>query len=357
MKLKRILALLLCLIIAFSCMSFALSASAAQGKNTVKIMCIGDSLTDGDGTNSSAYRRYLYKKLVDNGYDVKFVGPKTTADSAFPAGSGHAGYAGHTVTRDYQYSVSNYLPQIKKVDYDIAIIMLGRNDSAFGKDASFEQSYYNFVDELYKANPNAILFCASVPKIRHWMANTYGWNEYDSAIKFHPIVKNIVDQFKNKGKNIHFVDMNPEACGITPGDFSDKAKNDGSGQTADMVHPLQSGYEKWGVHFYNNIKDTVGELNKNGTPSKEDSASTSSIVTSKPTTSNSSTISQAPTSSKYSPTVSTNEPTIGADDEEETGGLPIDLITKIIIGAILVIGVAIIVGIVVAIVIKKKKNN
>ena len=49
-------------------------ASAGESRSrAVRIMPLGDFLTLGE-ENISTYRRYLYKKLVENGYSVDFVG-------------------------------------------------------------------------------------------------------------------------------------------------------------------------------------------------------------------------------------------------------------------------------------------
>ena len=220
MKRKKVLAMLLSLVVASTC--FVGIPASAESVRTVKLLCIGDSLTDeGSGTDengeiTSAYRYYLYRELNNAGLDMQFVGPKISNDPNLPAGSGHAGYAGHTLSPNYPFSVTNYLNDILNREFDVVLIMLGRNDSAYGYESEFYANYVNFLNRIYEKNPDAIVYCASVPKLRHWMADTYDWNEYDTAIQFHEQIERLVAQFRSAGKNVNFVDMDPEATGLTP---------------------------------------------------------------------------------------------------------------------------------------------
>ena len=45
----------------------------------VKIMCIGDSITDGYGVAGS-YRKFLYHNLTEKGYDIDMVGSNSNSD-------------------------------------------------------------------------------------------------------------------------------------------------------------------------------------------------------------------------------------------------------------------------------------
>jgi hypothetical protein len=47
--------------------------TALPGSAATKIMCLGNSISEGSSTNNT-YRSYLYKSLVAKGYQVDFVG-------------------------------------------------------------------------------------------------------------------------------------------------------------------------------------------------------------------------------------------------------------------------------------------
>ena len=49
--------------------------AAAENAEAVKILSLGDSITDGYWT-SGAYRKYMYHDLEQMGYNIDMVGPK-----------------------------------------------------------------------------------------------------------------------------------------------------------------------------------------------------------------------------------------------------------------------------------------
>jgi lysophospholipase L1-like esterase len=57
----------------------------------ITILCIGDSITEG-GKTFSVYRYPLNKKLIDSGYNIKFIGPKSVTKGGVTLS--HAGYGG-----------------------------------------------------------------------------------------------------------------------------------------------------------------------------------------------------------------------------------------------------------------------
>ena len=61
--------------------------AAAENEEAVKILSLGDSITDGYWT-SGAYRKYMYHDLEQMGYNIDMVGPipthLLTTDYPFP---------------------------------------------------------------------------------------------------------------------------------------------------------------------------------------------------------------------------------------------------------------------------------
>ena len=43
-------------------------------ENTVTVLSIGDSITDGYGTDGS-YRKFMYRELTESGYSIDMTGP------------------------------------------------------------------------------------------------------------------------------------------------------------------------------------------------------------------------------------------------------------------------------------------
>ena len=66
--------------------------AAAEDTEAVKILSLGDSITDGYWT-SGAYRKYMYHDLEQMGYNIDMVGPKGSNSNTFT-------YNGQTVSYD-----------------------------------------------------------------------------------------------------------------------------------------------------------------------------------------------------------------------------------------------------------------
>ena len=72
---------------------------AAQKSGTIKIMTVGDSITNGDG-EQGGYRKYLYDALTKKGYKIDMVGPNGRDNSSANGISyddNHAGYSGYQI--------------------------------------------------------------------------------------------------------------------------------------------------------------------------------------------------------------------------------------------------------------------
>ena len=125
---KHVITLGLLLVLSWAC-------SAADAPH---IVCIGDSITQGSdhmakGQSTQSWRYPLWKKCVDAGFPVTFVGSMTTGFEGSPA---YPDYQGHAFTNAHEArwgwptdKVNNILRDASKSWVaDIAIIMLGDND-------------------------------------------------------------------------------------------------------------------------------------------------------------------------------------------------------------------------------------
>ena len=140
--------------------------SSVRGLNTsnaIRIMPIGDSITEGkNGQNT--YRYFLYQYLVDNGFDVDFVGART---GVFGGGEpdpnydrDHCAHWGWRSDEFIEYGFSVWAPQYPT---DIALIHLGTNDMRLGYDVGHTLLQFSRIIELLRtANPNVIVFIAQI---------------------------------------------------------------------------------------------------------------------------------------------------------------------------------------------------
>lgn len=230
--------------------SSRLTSYAFVQRSKVKIMPLGDSLTQGGQHNTSAYRGFLSNLLKDGGHNSVFVGCHNWSYESIKDGNWmHSGFGGATVK-----SLSNTLETMADCNPDIVLLMIGRNDTTNG--ISIEQTVKNLeellISRLYEMFPDVHIFLANPPPIR-----VYGGGESlnvnDNALRTYlPAYRQYVDDKKAQGFNIDFVEMSIESTGIIWQDFT----------ADDFVHPLPEGYEKIANVWYAAIKDKVVEIQK-----------------------------------------------------------------------------------------------
>lgn len=98
---------------------------------TTKIMCVGDSITNGyllgvATESSEGYRLPLWESLSAGGYDVDFVGPVQRGTSAL-RDQDSAGYNGWAIDPDINGSVNAWLATYAP---DVMLLVAGTNDLA-----------------------------------------------------------------------------------------------------------------------------------------------------------------------------------------------------------------------------------
>jgi alpha-L-fucosidase 2 len=145
--------------------SFVLySCSDNSGK---RIVCIGDSITEGAGLkyqSSDSYPAQL-DQILGNGFEVV-----------------NCGQSAATMLKqsDYSYWQSNEFSNVFTVDPDIVVIALGTNDSKdHNWDADrFKQDYQSMIDLLKSSNPGVRIYvCLPPPAFNH------AWGINDSTIR------------------------------------------------------------------------------------------------------------------------------------------------------------------------------
>lgn len=150
----------------------ALSPMTAFSQSTpVKILPLGDSITQGD-TLYNSYRRPLWHALNDDGYDVDFVGSLTSnAGGAAPDPDFDLDHEGHHGWRADQ--VLDSLPGwVEGYDFDIVLLHIGHNDlNRVDRNGSVVQATLDdidgIIDVLRSDNPNVtILLAQLIPSCR-----------------------------------------------------------------------------------------------------------------------------------------------------------------------------------------------
>ena len=209
----------------------------------VKIMPVGDSITEGKYTQGG-YRKPLLDLLKSNGYDVTFVGKEDNGDPANDTGfskgmdnPNHEGYGsarigmllgGGTTEKHTALPIKTSLANNNP---DVVLVMLGTND-IFGITATdkMEQTMEKLVDTIFEANPNITVVLASICPIAKIAERDADVNAYNA------VLPGLVDKEKALNHKILFADIHSV---VGPEDLS-----------GDKVHPSAQGYKKMAGLWY-----------------------------------------------------------------------------------------------------------
>ncbi len=280
-------------------MSAMLPTRSEAADEPLRILAVGDSITDGYINGDNGYRKYLCYYLQQNGISYDMVGPKNnwtdsvtynwngTEFSYDPAHAGNSGYAimnyngrsgcyedlfSNTYTVD---SVSGNM--IEAYDPDMILLQIGTNDlldarleagSGSGditETTSALDRLETLVDEiLSNMDSTDVLFVSTVPDIdaatrSDWLSAynwVYGIDTYNDIAGLTAKVQECVDTYnagvaalvaekQAAGKNVQFGDIN-SCIDISAGDLEDG------------VHPSEQGYAKMGAHWAEKIAAYLG---------------------------------------------------------------------------------------------------
>lgn len=347
---KLISAITAAAVIFTSSAAFKISDESTEAANdTLKIMCIGDSITDGYVSEYiGSYRKFIYHNLTEMGYSVDMVGTKdggwtptyTDPDTgeSFEFDNENTGYSGYSVQ---SYSGRNGIYEklvetdcLKKYAPDIVTLQIGTNDIIDNRDVDETlESLEKLVDYILDNIPEkSLLFIGEIPPVDPNRPEVYDWFSnyrhsadwqtqytdeevaetieqnimiYDANIECLAMAKNMDwgyshDDFKviDEQERVTTLTILPKVAYI--GTF--EAITDVKTQLFDGVHPNNIGYKAIGEKYSEII---FNYLNAHGiTPDKQP-------TTEAPVTTASSTSTTAVTTSTA--TESTNPPGMEAD--------------------------------------------
>jgi acyl-CoA thioesterase I len=173
-----------------------LSVTAASSqKHTIKIMPLGDSITDGYFV-PGGYRIDLESALENRGYAIDFVGslsngPDTLLDK------NHEGHSGWRIEEIHD-RVAQWLQVFPP---DIILLLIGTNDMAqLYQVETARDRLKELIDTILQTAPNVKLFVASIPPIGEPTLN-------QRVIQYNQEVEQLVNQKQQAGKPVTFVDL------------------------------------------------------------------------------------------------------------------------------------------------------
>jgi lysophospholipase L1-like esterase len=231
------------------------SASAAAA-GAVKVMPLGDSITDGNQT-PGGYRIGLCQRLTTAGYAVQFVGSLSNG----PAEACSTNNEGHSGWRIDQLD-ANIVGWLNAAQPHTVLLHIGTNDITQNYDLSNAPNRLSaLIDHITNTLPNAEVFVAQIIPMSF---DTAQENAFNAAIP------GIVANKDAAGKHVHLVDM---FDALTTADL------------ADGVHPTAAGYDKMAAAWYRALLSVPGSVGDSGQPSASPSPSASASASPSPSAS------------------------------------------------------------------------
>jgi lysophospholipase L1-like esterase len=267
----------------------------SENENPIKIMCIGDSITDGFGIAGS-YRKFLFDGLTKKNYKIDMIGSKSgyntkfvnkTSGDFFEYDDDNTGYSAYSIKsypgRNGIYDTlvsSNCLSQKP----DIVILQIGTNNIIDNHDKDENsKDFESLLDYILENIPStSMLFVTTIPdvdpnrqEVRDWFANyrhSPNWDTiYDDQVvefkvqlalnTYNTDITSRVKARMEKGQNIRPADVN-------------KTIKDVKKYLADGVHPNEEGYKVMGEYWTKVIDDY---LQKKLNPSSSEPTSNNSV--------------------------------------------------------------------------------
>ncbi|WFE53707.1 cellulose binding domain-containing protein [Micromonospora sp. WMMD1155] len=207
----------------------ATSPANAESNGGVRVMPLGDSITDGFNV-PGGYRIELWQRFTAGGYRVDFVGSQFNG----PASLGdhdHQGHSGWTIAQ-IDANVVNWL---RATNPRTVLLHIGTNDM-YGDTSGAPGRLATLVDRITDTAPNADVFVATIiPK-----------SGADNQVRgYNNAIPGIVQSRAAAGKRVHLVDM---YRALTLSDL------------ADGVHPNATGYRKMAAAWYDALRAVPGSI-------------------------------------------------------------------------------------------------
>ncbi|NER98111.1 MAG: SGNH hydrolase [Symploca sp. SIO1B1] len=171
--------------------------TAANSNRPLKIMPLGDSITDGYFV-PGGYRINLWHHLTNRNYQIDFVGSQSNGPDVLP-NKAHEGHSGWRIDEIHRMS-SIWLNQFQP---DIILLMIGTNDMVqkYGVEQAPER-LSKLVDDIFEQLPQVQLFLASILPIGEPLLN-------QRVIKYNQAIAYQVEQKQAQGTKIYFADLYP----------------------------------------------------------------------------------------------------------------------------------------------------
>ncbi|MFD5029041.1 SGNH/GDSL hydrolase family protein [Streptomyces sp. NPDC058405] len=214
-------------IVAFVLTLVSPSSAMAESNGGLRIMPLGDSITDGfnvpGGYRTRLWQRAAADHRVDDFVGSQFNGPPELGDHDH---EGHSGWRIEQIDAQATGWVQATKPRT-------VLLHIGTNDIAQNYDvAGAPARLSTLIDHITAAAPDADLFVTNIIPFSDA-------NLEERARPYNAAVPGVVAQWANQGRKVHFIDMH-SALGVA--------------DLADGVHPNAGGYAKMADRWYETLR-------------------------------------------------------------------------------------------------------
>ena len=232
-----------------------LPGRAADETKKVRLMCLGDSITDGFWL-PGGYRNTLCSLITENGQEsqVDLVGPNWGGSGYDPQHAGYSGYSIDNIAQENSISgqrtgLSSFAEwMLGEYPADVVFLQIGTNDILSLYDLEhFGERLEGLVDTVLAAlPPEGALYLATLPQMD--ATNNLYISDYfftvesmDEAVEScNAQIRALAEKKKSEGKPVILAEINRV---LTKADLYDG------------VHPNEGGYQKMGEFWYARLNE------------------------------------------------------------------------------------------------------
>ena len=299
--------------------------AAAGDTEAVKILSLGDSITDGYWT-SGAYRKYMYHDLEQMGYNIDMVGPKGSNSNTFTYNGqtvsyddNNAGYSGYAIqemtTKEHRSGILETIQSTNMIatyQPDVVLLQIGTNDVLSNYNDGITDRLENLVNVILQdLDSDSTVFVSTIPDIDAitvsswlWGYGYFGTDEEKQQLMeivtgyidtYNTSIYNLVLKMQSEGKNVQFADINSVV--------------DYQTDLHDGVHPNEAGYENMGNYWAGLLNDFFQNHGTNPKPVTTTTTTQPAVTTTTTTTTTAKATTTQPETTKPTTTTSTAKTT------------------------------------------------
>ena len=219
-RLKLLTIVLLCILATLQPVSAQLNLTNFSAAHPLKIMAVGDSITD-DCSQNGAWRLYLQPMLETNGFPFTFVGRLQSTVAGSFTKVRHEGYCGAVIAApgvlDYQvhgYDGTNVYLQKIVADAlnantpDLILILMGANDIGRGRNPYHvaTNDIPNLLSLIFSKVPGAVVILNKALSLQD--GSILGYGSYATNVPiYNAALQQVVNQLQTGGQKVFLSDM------------------------------------------------------------------------------------------------------------------------------------------------------